>query len=172
MKLSPTEVLTAELALSELVGLPLTDMWRYIGFQRFEFGEQKPHLNRKGEETSSADYVLVARGVWRIVGPDGFELSSDHFGDPRTDEHALPFYESLGEEGPPRVEGIVVRVDGEISIAMSKGYSLTVRPWDEEPPEGASWSEREVWRYMPPEGDPRGHLVLDDEELGWSGGRD
>ena len=171
MRLGATEILTVELALGELVGLPLTDMWRYVGFQRFEFGEQKPHLNRKGKETTSADYALVARGFWRIVGPDGFELDSDHFGEPRTDQHALPFYESLGEEDPPRVEGVGVREDGEISVEMSRGYVLSVRPWDEEPPEDADWSAREIWRYMPPEEGPRGHLVLDGDGLGWSGER-
>ena len=45
-------MLTIELALGELVGLPLSDMWRYAGCQKFEFGEQRPHLNRDGEETT------------------------------------------------------------------------------------------------------------------------
>jgi hypothetical protein len=34
----------------EIIGLPLSDMWRYSGFQKFEFGKPDFHKNKKGEE--------------------------------------------------------------------------------------------------------------------------
>ena len=150
--------------LSPLVGLPLSNMWRYLGCQKFEFGEQKPHVNRKGEATTWADWALVANCRWRIQGPDAFSLTWEHFGPTpeRRDDHADPFYDSLRVD-PPVVESVDVEDDGGLRIGMTGGYSLAFDPW----PDGEDSSEE--WRFMPPKGDPRGHLVLGEENLSWSG---
>lgn len=55
-----------------LVGEPLTDMRRYLGIQMFEFGEQKPFINRKGEEAEIAHNILHAMIPWEIIGPGFF----------------------------------------------------------------------------------------------------
>lgn len=163
MRLSEEERRATRETLSVLVGLPLSDMWRYMGCQKFEFGEQKPYLNRKGEETTWADWGLVANCDWRILGPGGFALTWEHFGPTpqRRDDHAGDFYDSL-ETDPPVVESVGVEEDGGLRFAMTGGYRLTLdpRPCDED--------HSEDWRFMPPDG-PRGHLVLGDEELSWSG---
>ena len=163
MRLTEVERRSAREALSALVGLPLSDMWRYMGCQKFEFGEQKQHVNRKGEETTWADWGLVANCRWRVQGPDGFSLTWEHFGPTpeRRDDHADPFYDLL-EANPPVVESTGVEEDGGLRIGMTGGYSLALdpRPYDED--------HIEEWRLMPPEDDPRGHLVLDGETLSWS----
>lgn len=139
-------------------------MWRYAGCQKFEFGEQKPGKNREGEDTTRADWGLVANCHWRIEGPEGFALSWEHFGSTpeRRDGHADPFYERL-ETRPLIVEAVEVRSDGALRFRLSDGFSLAV---DLGPPDGDSV---ERWRFMPPNGDPRGHLVLEEDDISWSG---
>jgi len=161
MRLTGEERRSAKEALSALVGLPLSDMFRYAGCQKFEFGEQKPHLNRKGEEMTRADWGLVASCHWRIQGPSGFLLTWEDFTPARRDDHAMAFYGSLKSD-PPVVESVEVEEDGGLRIGMTCEYSLALDPsnYDEE--------YFEDWRFMPPTDEPRGHLVLG-EDLSWSG---
>lgn len=162
MILSDSQKSLVQDALAPLVGLPISDMWRYAGCQKFEFGEQRPHLNRKGDETTWADWGLVVSCAWRIEGPNCFILSSDHFGETRTDDFAHDFYDSL-EDAAPVVEGVDVQNDGGFCLTLSKGYALDVQPDADVDP------EYDRWRFMPPDGDPRGHLVMEGASLGWSG---
>jgi hypothetical protein len=154
-------LISANKAFASLIDLPLSDMWRYLGFQKFEFGEQKPHLNRKGEETTWADWSLVVNCAWRIEGPEGFVLSSGHFTPERRDTHAHKFYESLAEL-PPIVEEVQVLDNGALRIKMSGGYLLAVDP------NGLDEDTLEDWRLRPPEYDQQGHLVLEGNRLEWS----
>lgn len=112
--------------------------------------------------------ALLVGGEWRIEGQGGFLLSSsEHFGDPRTDGHAMPFYRSLGDAGRPKVEGVEVWAEGGLRFAFDAGHVLLVLPSGEAHEEGSLWLLTEVWRYMPPADDPRGQLVLDTRGLGW-----
>ena len=52
--LDPAALADARDTLASLVGLPLTDMYRY-GCQKFEFGEQKPYIDEDGDELVGAD---------------------------------------------------------------------------------------------------------------------
>ena len=157
------------MALAAQVGLPLSGMNRYNGFQRFSFGEWIPSRNLEGKEVLRSEMALVVGGEWRIEGREGFVLSSsEHFGDPRTDGHAMPFYRSLGEEGRPVVEGVEVHADGGLTVLLSGGYVLRVLPSAAEADKGVPWHSTEAWRFIPPENDPRGHLVLDARGLSWS----
>jgi len=160
MRFSEETRTAAQEAFSPLIGLPLSDMWRY-GSQKFEFGEQKPHLNRKGEETTWADWGLVVAGAWHLSGPNGFALSSEHFAPERHDEHAKDFYESLDDE-PPIVQTVEVLENGGLRIEMSRGYRLGIDPRSTEE------EYFEEWRLMPPN-EAQGHLVLDHGGLEWSG---
>ncbi len=128
--------------------------------QVLEFGEQKPGINRKGQESSWGDWSFHVNCLWRIEGPDGFGLSDDHFGPVRCDEHAMWFYPTL-DDGPV-VESLSVLADGALRIRLSRGFSIAIdpRPFDND--------HLEEWRFLPPKGDPRGHLVLNLGELGWS----
>jgi len=148
-------------ALSALVGLPLSDMWRYAGCQKFEFGEQKATVNRKGQDATRADWGLVASCFWRIDGPGGFSLTWEHFMPERRDGHAYPFYQLLGDE-PPVVESVEVKEDGGLRIGLTGGYLLALDPRSD------LVEDLAYWRFMPPEDDPRGHLVLGENELAWS----
>ena len=41
-------------------------MFRYLGFQKFEIGEQKPDVSDKGKEITVADYGLVVGAKWTV----------------------------------------------------------------------------------------------------------
>jgi hypothetical protein len=141
-----------EKTLHPLIGEPLSDMWRYAGHQKFEFGIQRPCKNRKGEHITIADWGFVVAGDWRITGPEGYIVSSDDFGPKgsRRDEKAYPFYEMLGT-APPIVESIEAEEDGSVRFCMTGGYTLDVLP-DREP-------EAEQWRFMPKDGRKRQFVI-------------
>jgi len=144
----------AEAALRPLIGEPLTDMWRYAGCQKSEFGVQRPAKNRQGEEITLAELGLVVSCDWRILGPEGCVVSSDDFGhgESRRDTHAHPFYELI-HRAPPVVEEIKADDEGGLRIEMSAGYSLEVVPSLGIEPED------EQWRFIPGDKE-QGHLVL------------
>lgn len=146
-----------ERVLLPLIGLPLTDMWRYAGHQKFEFGVQRAHKNRRGEEVTWADWGLVVACHWRITSSTGIVVSSKDFGPgkSRRDEAAYPFYEML-EDAPHFVEAIRAADDGAVCFRMTDEYTLEVWP-DGEPNE-------EQWRFMPKDGRRR-HFVVTSEGI-------
>ena len=143
-----------EQALQPIVGEPLTDMWRYAGCQKFEFGVQRPAKNDDGEEITLADWGLVVSCDWSVSGPAGRVVSSDDFGPGRRrrDKRAHPFYDSLRTE-PPVVECIEADEEGALFIQMGRRILLTVRP---DPKIGGI---DEQWRFMPKDKAER-HFVL------------
>ena len=157
MRLDSEQRNLAHGALKDLVGLPLSDMWRY-GCQKFEFGEQHPQVNRKGEAIRAAEWALVAECRWRLSGPSGFELSHEHFGPDldRRDDHAADFYKSL-ESSPPVVTSIAIASDGRLTLEMTGGVILEMMPTGD-----ASW------RFMPPKHDPRAHFEVSVNAFGWT----
>ena len=50
-----------------LVGERLSDMMRYAGWQRFEFGEQKPTVNRYGRALRTSEIALAVACHWSIT---------------------------------------------------------------------------------------------------------
>lgn len=166
MVLTVADLARAHEAFKDLIGLPLTDMWRYVGCQKFEFGEQKQFINRKGEAVTRADWGLVVSCNWRIVGPASFMLCSDHFNSEkgRQDSHATDFYRSLRQE-PPVIHCVDVQADGGLKFSLSQAYTLAVEPIVKKD------VDDENWRLMPPSEDSRGHLVLWGK-LEWTGGPD
>lgn len=137
-----------------LVGEPLTDMWRYAGCQKFEFGVQKPAVNRDGEEITKADLGLVVSCDWFVTGPEGSVVSSHDFGPDgaRRDAHAHPFYNLLATS-PPVVESVAANAEGALCIRMSAGFTLEVGPDADGDPHD------EQWRLMR-RGEPNTHFVL------------
>ena len=71
-ELGPLTPDLAEKTLSVLVGLPLSDFRKPI-FTIFEFGEQKPAKNRKGQDVTFADWILDC-WVWQITKGDAVVL--------------------------------------------------------------------------------------------------
>jgi hypothetical protein len=119
-----------ERALGQLIGEPLTGMFRFAGIQAFRFGVPRPGKNYKGEDVLRADRSLHVSCSWRIVGPEGVVVSSEDFGrnGVRSDEHAHPFYH--------------------IRLQMSRGYFLDVQPNEpEDEPDEDSTGEQ--WRFLP-----------------------
>jgi hypothetical protein len=163
--LTAEQIATANAIFAELIGLPLTDMWRYAGCQKFEFGEQLSELDDNSPQMQgAADWGLVASCEWQIQGPEELVLSSDHFGPEgvRRDGHAQPFYDLMDSDSHLVVQSVKTLEDGGLVIQLTGGYSLNL--W-RSPKENRS---DEQWRLMPP-GEESGHLVLDDNELEWSG---
>ncbi len=69
-----------EAALQPLVGESLSDMMRYGGCQKFEFGKQLPKKNRKGEDVAVGEWGLVVSCDWRIKRSNEIIVSCDDFG--------------------------------------------------------------------------------------------
>lgn len=65
--------------LQPMVGEPLSEMFRAVG-QVFEFGEQRPDINRREEAITRGDFALkFIAGDWRVVQASRIILdSSDH----------------------------------------------------------------------------------------------
>ncbi len=168
-----------EQRLQALIGEPLSDMWRYAGYQKFEFGVRRPCKNRKGQDITRSDWGLVVGGDWRITGSQGYIVSSDDF-DPvrsisqiiekaestsedsrdlpsvantistRRDEAASEFYRILSDTFP-LVESIEADEDGSLRISMTAGYILEILA------SGANDGER--WRFLPKDDDAE-HFVI------------
>ena len=117
-------------------------MFRYAGYQKFEFGVQRPFKNRKGEDITRADWGLVVGGDWRITGTEGGIVSSDDFGSgkERRDQSAKDFYRSLSNTFP-LVKTIEAEDNGAVRIAMSGGYLLEIH--------ASGGNDGERWRFMP-----------------------
>lgn len=135
-----------EAALQPLLGEPLTDMWRYAGFQRFEFGVQRP--TRKGTKgMTHSDWGFVVGCDWRISGPDGVIVSAADFGEERrTDERARPFYRLLADQ-PPVLQKLEAEVTGALRFEFSGAYLLEVTPEDTSDDDESSMTEH--WIFLP-----------------------
>lgn len=116
-------------------------MWRYAGLQKFEFGEQIPRVNRKGDAITRSEWGLVVSCEWRITGLEGDIVGSHQFGADgvRADSSAKGFYRLLSET-PPMISAIDVSEDGSLRFEMSGGYVLTVAVDID--------SSEEQWRFM------------------------
>jgi hypothetical protein len=139
---TPSLAAEIEAVLGPLVGEPLTGMWRYAGYQRFEFGPQRPAKNRKGEDITMSDLALVVGCTWSVTGPSGVVLSSADFlpDGTRRDEGASEFYDFLRAD-PLIVEVVEASESGALRIGMSRGYELYVEADLED-------EEDEQWRLM------------------------
>jgi hypothetical protein len=132
--------------LAHLVGEPLSDMWRYAGRQAFEFGCQKPFLNKKGKPTSRAENWLVVSCDWRLWEGADVLLCAADFGEERRDEQGYEFY-GLLRENPPIVEHLEVEKRGELRFKLSQGYVLEIVCVDGILPH-KGFLEGEQWRFV------------------------
>src|SRR5579862_6859429 len=144
--------------LSPLVGKPLTDMWAY-GCWKFEFGPQVPFINRKGQESSHADWRFVIECSWELAKDRGWSISSAQleYVDGRLPDEARDLVRPLREElasAAPVLQSIEATDEGEVLFRLQQGYTLRVVP-----DRLVSDERAEQWRYMP-SGDAS-HFVLD-----------
>src|SRR5262245_16738621 len=105
-------------------------MWRYAGMQKFEFGEQRPHINKKGEQISVADWGIVVSCNWRITDKTGTFISQQDFvqnTEPRPNRVVTLLDELLGST--PRVERIVADDAGSVTLSLTHGYCLELMPY-------------------------------------------
>ncbi len=125
--------------LQPIVGEPLSDIYRSVG-QVFEFGEQRPDTNKRGEAITRGDFTLkLIAADWRIVQAGRVILgSSDRTNNEsffHDDEPSdLPFgaeawrlgREFLGsvEEANLVVEAIEVGPFADVAIQLSNGFKM------------------------------------------------
>ena len=146
------------------------------GWQRFEFGVQKPAVNHIGEPITLADYALHVACAWRIVGPKGIAVGSfDYYFDGESpleqrhdfwdgpgqtlrDRRGYEFFDLLHKEVLV-VSEVGVDSVGSLHVAMAEGYVLDVLPVDS--------TYEEHWRLLPP-GKNVPHFVLSGEGGEWA----
>ena len=159
-----------ERALQPLIGLPLSDMWRIsrAGLQRFEFGEQRPGKNKRGETVTFGSHALHVACAWRIVETSAIIIGADDYNgeerhkryparfDPNNPEpdssalRAFAFFDSLSEN-PPVVEAIEADGAGSVHFFLSCERRLEILPLDSAPDEH--------WRLLYRDGRRR-HFVV------------
>jgi len=118
-----------EHVLHPLVDLPLSNMSRFVGWQRLEFGPQRPFVNKKGHNVTKADYAIHVACGWRIIGPEGIVVGSEDYGpgSERHDKQGKPFFRMLAQT-PPAVQGVKADAVGSLRFAMTGGYWLDILP--------------------------------------------
>lgn len=128
-----------EVTFSKIIGLPLTDLWQALG-QIFEFGEQKPFTNKKGQATTQADYSLKFLANWRVsLGAVTVFGSGDHrSGKRRFYDRQTPPRDPIARTRWRRAKEFLQRIDagdlivrslnvsdsGLIIVALSDGYEI------------------------------------------------
>ncbi len=135
----------------EIIGLPLTDMWR-IGLQVFEFGEQEECLNRKGETYYSSQKRIHVSCSWRISKNKRLILGSDDYADPDSEvfetQNYTDFFTQV-EAASLIVEDIIFGEFNDLDIILSNGYKLQLLL--------IAAGFYESWRYI--NEDPAHHVV-------------
>ena len=166
--LNEVQLADVQEVLGQYRGKPLSNMLRYVGFQRFGFGALVKEKNRKGEIVDVVQWAIVVNCPWVLTGPNAFELTSSHFEPERKDDHAKPFYADLGRH-EIIVESISVQLSGKIEIWFGDGHHLSISPEQTQ-----EMSERnpedfgpEHWRIMTPTDESGGTGVLRYSGLEW-----
>jgi hypothetical protein len=130
-------------ALSVLIGLPLSDVWHPI-FQVFEFGEQRPGKNNRGDDVTFAEWslhvscagqvtrhasVIVASGDMRRNGTGAARRFFDRKTPPKEPEArkrwaaAKEFFAHV-KQGSLLVRSVSVSPVGSVTINLSKGFAI------------------------------------------------
>lgn len=159
-----------ERALKPLVGLPLSDMWRIsrYGLQRFEFGDQWPDKNRRGETVTYGICSLHVACAWRIIHSSGIIVGADDYNNSEQHEsypsrlnpdnpepdifalRAFAFFDSL-HDNPPIVETLEADNVGSVHFFLSREYQLQILPIES--------GDGEHWRLLYRDGRRR-HFVV------------
>lgn len=143
-----------------LIGQPLSDMFRYAGLQRFDFGEQRPSVNSKGLPNTISDWGLVVGCNWQIDGPDGFRLQqADYRSGPGPEGPNIHEFFEMLEKDPPKLLSYELDALGTLTMVLERGYQLRV--------EACSSSGWEQWRLVPQRTEAHIHLIYRDGRVMW-----
>lgn len=141
--------------LSKIVGLPLSDIWRALG-QVFEFGEQRPFVNKKGDPATRSDFSVKFLDVWRVTrGPAIVFGSGDHRGKRRFYDRKTPPQDPTQRERWERAKEFIRRIEAEdllvervmvtdsfvVVISLSDGYEIAGFGASSESAEFLFWSD-------------------------------
>ena len=149
--LNETQLADVQEVLDLYIGKPLSNMLRYVGFQRFGFGAPVKEKNRKGE--------IVDVVQWAIV----VNFEPEH-----NDDHAKPFYADLGRH-EIIVESISAQSSGKIEIWFGDGHHLSISPEQTQEMSECHPDDfgAEHWRIMTPTDESGGTGVLRYSGLEW-----
>lgn len=120
-----------ESTLAELVGQPLTEMWRYAGRQVLEF----------------APSSLVLSCDWQLWHGIEIVLASTDFCPERRDGDAGGFYDMLATQ-PPSVEQLTVLEKGALRLSLSSGHVVEVIPTAWVGDDSEAFLPGEQWRFL------------------------
>ncbi|MBL8067522.1 MAG: hypothetical protein JNM28_03660 [Armatimonadetes bacterium] len=123
--LSPQELAQIQSVLDRFVGLPLTDAWGRWQEMRFEFGEQRPFIDRGGEELKRSGCYLEAESRFKILGLRGGALDESTFYDGEDCLTPLSREFMAGvQSGKWTFESGEVFPDGRIGVRLSDGLLI------------------------------------------------
>jgi hypothetical protein len=150
-----------------LVGQPFNRGMRAADMEMFEFGEERPWIDKLGRNRMNGDIELHVQASWRIVRGDRIVAGYSDYRDPpdgiereafdrtrgdriRRDELLDAFH---AERADPRrsVRSVDVRPTGDLTITLDDGSRLELRP-------DSTGIHDEYWRLFTP-GGPRDVVV-------------
>jgi hypothetical protein len=133
-----------EEALRPLSGLKLSSMWRALGIQIFEFGEQLPTQNIHGDSITRANCSIDVTCPWRIIQSNTIIIASwDYLDDEKDrpdDVLSDTFFQKM-KNGDLRVENIKITSVGDIFMNITNQYQLEILPM-------SSLDDDEHWRLI------------------------
>jgi len=145
------KAITAEL--SRLIGEPISDCWRAVNMQIFEFGPRRHMTNRKGEAIEASDIRLHIQCRWRFVASNRILFGRDdlnYSADPSIpddefdwDKHASALdvkqrtWFSQHHDEPPKVVSVKGDNFGGFRIELAGGVALECLPCDSQ--HGEHW---------------------------------
>jgi len=128
--------------LKDFEGRRLERMYRYLGFQAFNFGETPP----PNADLEPRDIFITACCPWSVSRAGIVFLTSTNFGPgrERRDQTAQWFYNLQGD---PRLQVLSTSVGrtASLTLALSDEISISITPEDEEMPDGPSGEDDDDW---------------------------
>src|SRR6266571_2122201 len=136
--------ITAELRV--LIGQPMSDCWRAINMQIFEFGQQRPTVNRKGQDIEVADLKLHVQCRWRLVDGATIVFGRDDLDYPADESISLDDFDwdkqkavldvtqrrwfESHKASPPKVTDVRGDAYGGFQIRLEGAFALEAFPCD------------------------------------------
>ena len=135
-------------SLNILVGQPLSEMWRYANFQRFEFGTQYSFINRKGEKAKRSDLLLDVSCQW-LITHNKIELlsASDYVNGKSARAIEASWFFNVLKNDPPCVTAVYVNEKEDLTIELDHGFILYILPATQKI---SAVDKDEQWCFMQP----------------------
>lgn len=166
--------------LSQIEGLFLSRMFRYVECQRFQFGDEIATKTIKGEDATTTDWGIVVSSYWEITKNSISVTSSERLiNRKRTKKSEQHFYDLISKN-EIYVLSVQINTNYSMDIVLSSDYKIHISEHQIDDSNFARWKIEgrekillpgELWRFMPRQNTaPVVHyvatskgLVIDDE---------